>query len=423
MNISLFDRQLRIVSADLEAAANRAYDCIAAHYKFVPSHDSSVGARHGTPPSTSCTTNLPCRTQEGAFSDRLWFEGEYLLWWLKSGPSPGPLVTTGNTSDAFPGALGQPGTRVLYGNESLDFNAISGGRFGLGCWLQEDRSSAAEVRWFLLGTATDSFHGASNDSGNPPMYIPVYRADPTLQREGVFIISEPGDPNLLGTIDIQATSRLWGIESNYLRRVCRDDQVEASLLFGGRYLDLAESLRIHATLPYFPGDPTYDDGAERFGTLNQFYGAQFGGRLDVKRGRFGFAFTPKLAMGFTHERETIVGTYIVGQGTATPTRYPGAYFAQPTNMGRDTRDIFAVVPELELKLSYEVAPHLRATFGYDFLYWSNVARPGNQIDRRVNATQTPGLGGVLVGDPLPQRRFTGSDFFAQGFSFGLEYRR
>jgi hypothetical protein len=397
----------------LEPSGNKGYNSTAV----------DVGAGRGIPPSADCSTNLPGGTQTGAVSDRFWFEGEYLLWRLKSGPSRVPLVTTGDTGDAFPGALGQPGTSVLYGNENFGFNALSGGRFGLGFWLQEDRTSAAEVRWFLLDTATDSFHRASDDSGNPPTYIPVYRADPTLQREGVFIISEPGDPDLLGTIDIQATSRLWGIESNYLHRVYQDDQVEASLLFGGKYLDLEESLRIHATLPYCDCAPAYDDAAERFGTLNQFYGAQFGGRLDVKRGRFGFAFTPELAMGFTHELETIAGTYIVGQGTSTPTAYPGAYFAQLTNIGRDTRDIFTVVPELELKLSYEVTPNLRATFGYNFLYWSNVARPGDQIDRRVNATQTPGLGGALVGDPLPERRFAGSDFFAQGVSFGLEYRR
>jgi hypothetical protein len=227
----------------------------------------------------------------------------------------------------------------------------------------------------------------------------------------------------LATIDIRATSRLWGIESNYLRRIYKDEQAEASLLIGGRYLDLEENLRIRAALPYCDCNPAYDDASEQFGNLNQFYGAQLGGRLDVRRGRLGFAFTLKVAMGFTHELETIAGTYIVGQGTASPTSYSGAYFAQPTNIGQDTRDIFAVVPEIELKLSYEVAPNLRATFGYDFLYWSNVARPGNQIDRRVNATQTPGLGGVLVGDPLPERRFIGSDFFAQGLSFGLEYRR
>ncbi len=40
---------------------------------------------------------------------------EYLLWWTKNGPTPGPLVTTGSLLDTAPGALGMPHTSVLYG--------------------------------------------------------------------------------------------------------------------------------------------------------------------------------------------------------------------------------------------------------------------------------------------------------------------
>ena len=41
-----------------------------------------------------------------------WVEADYLLWWIKRGPLPTPLVTTGNPKDPQPGALGQPGTRA-----------------------------------------------------------------------------------------------------------------------------------------------------------------------------------------------------------------------------------------------------------------------------------------------------------------------
>lgn len=39
MNINFFDAQLNAALSDMEVAVNRAYECIAAHYHFVPSHD------------------------------------------------------------------------------------------------------------------------------------------------------------------------------------------------------------------------------------------------------------------------------------------------------------------------------------------------------------------------------------------------
>src|SRR5262245_61953321 len=39
----------------------------------------------------------------------LWIDAEYLLWWIKDGPLPVPLVTTGSGNDPQPGELGQIG--------------------------------------------------------------------------------------------------------------------------------------------------------------------------------------------------------------------------------------------------------------------------------------------------------------------------
>src|SRR5437879_5413244 len=47
---------------------------------------------------------------------RAWVRGEYLLWWLRDSAPP-PLVTTGPASAQVPGALGQPGTVVLFGGQ------------------------------------------------------------------------------------------------------------------------------------------------------------------------------------------------------------------------------------------------------------------------------------------------------------------
>src|SRR5947209_20342763 len=51
---------------------------------------------------------------------RIWGTAEYLLWWVRRGNVP-PLVVTGSATDPFPGALEQPGTRVLFGGHALDY--------------------------------------------------------------------------------------------------------------------------------------------------------------------------------------------------------------------------------------------------------------------------------------------------------------
>lgn len=70
---------------------------------------------------------------------RVWGGVDYLLWWVRPGAAP-PLVVTGTAADPFPGALDQPGTRVLFGgNTGLAPDASSGVRLNLGTWLDNER--------------------------------------------------------------------------------------------------------------------------------------------------------------------------------------------------------------------------------------------------------------------------------------------
>src|SRR5687767_11670098 len=66
------------------------------------------------------------RDPESCPAPRIWGGADYLLWWVRKSPAP-PLVVTGDPADAFPGALDQPGTRVLFGGDTgLDYGATSG---------------------------------------------------------------------------------------------------------------------------------------------------------------------------------------------------------------------------------------------------------------------------------------------------------
>ena len=69
-------------------------------------------------------------------------------------------------------------------------------------------------------------------------------------------------------------------------------------------------------------------------------------------------------------------------------------------------------------LGAQLTPYLKVFIGYDFLFWSQVVRPGDQIDRNVNLTQA--LGGALAGPAAPLPQFSGTSFWAQGVSAGVE---
>ncbi|MCA9220398.1 MAG: BBP7 family outer membrane beta-barrel protein, partial [Planctomycetales bacterium] len=58
--------------------------------------------------------------------------------------------------------------------------------------------------------------------------------------------------------------------------------------------------------------------------------------------------------------------------------------------------------------------------GYEFLFWSDVARPGSQIDLAVNDTQFDG--GTLNGAARPRFPFEQGYLWAQGLNLGLDYR-
>jgi hypothetical protein len=106
-------------------------------------------------------------------------------------------------------------------------------------------------------------------------------------------------------------------------------------------------------------------------------------------------------------------------GMGTPTAFNGGLLTQAnTNIGHFARDRFSVLPEAGVNVGYQFTERLRGFVGYDFMYLSRVARPGDQITP-INSSQIPpnppGPGPVRV-------NIKDSDFWAQGVNFGLEFR-
>jgi hypothetical protein len=198
---------------------------------------------------------------------------------------------------------------------------------------------------------------------------------------------------------------------------------------GFRYLRLKESYSFTTNSSYnppYPNDIWYTN--DDFDTTNNFYGAQAGLRASIDQGGFFATGIAKVALGAMVQKVDINGSLVTNDYTnfGPTVTYPGGYFALPTNIGSYSHTAFAVVPEVALNAGYRITPSVSLFAGYSFVYASNVVRPGNQISRNINWTQstsyTEDPNAKLRGPALPTFQFNDSSFWAQGFNVGLAVR-
>ncbi len=363
-----------------------------------------------------------------ASASRFWVSGDYLLWWTKDGPLAAPLVSTGTTSSA--GRLGRNGTAVLVGDD-FDYGTASGGRVAAGVWLDDCQTWGVQGSGFLLEDRLTGSAFASGPGGTPVLARPELNAQ--TGRETAELVSFP--TAFAGSIAVASSSRLWGAEADLVRNLWSAPTSSVGVLVGFRYLDLDEGLDVFQTsevlgrgVSGFNGTPVIDPNRltilDAFDARNQFYGGQVGARAQLRQGRASLDLTGKVALGATHQALDIGGNTTLTRPSGVTATVPGGLLALGTNSGRTERNEFAVVPEVEVRLAYQLTPALSAYVGYSFLYWSDVARPGDQVDHAVNRTQLPtSLGfGPLVGPARPALPFRETDFWAQGANFGLAYR-
>jgi hypothetical protein len=132
-----------------------------------------------------------------------------------------------------------------------------------------------------------------------------------------------------------------------------------------------------------------------------------------------------MAIGNNKQTVRNNGSTEITDPTATPTTqtFQGGLLTQsPGNIGTFEQNEFAIVPEFGATLGYQLTDHLRATLGYTFLYWSNVVRPGDHINRDVNPKLIQPQVPPITGEIRPGFEFDTTDYWVQGLSFGGEYR-
>jgi hypothetical protein len=295
----------------------------------------------GTPLWSGACSGKPCKEP-----CNVWVGAEYLLWWLKDAPTCGGGV---------PGPTG-----------AFDYGTASGVRVSAG--VNSDYHDAGlEGNFFILERRAAAFNTPATPAAIP---TPV------------------------GTIPAGAAAsadewnRFWGgdvlITKAACGATCKKSCWEIDSLWGFEYLDLGERLNTEAVAP----------GATAlagFSTRDQFYGLELGARAEFVTGRFFINGTATCGLGEVHQGLLLDAAVGVAGAAAIANQHP-------------VRDDFAVVPHVILDAGFNVTKNIRIFAGYDFLYWNNVVRPGDQVSTTL---------------PTALQR---SDFWAHGVNIGAAFR-
>lgn len=387
------------------------------------------------------STPAPASWLGGNSDPMVWNDLEYLLWWDKDAPLGTPLATTSNSTDA--GILGRPSTRVLYGNSDYDYDSQNGFRLTSGLWLDNCRQYGLEASLFYFLPKNQNNYFIQTTDPAQILAIPFVNVTPGGGSGGIgsgvlgtagngnnsFIIA--GIDGRTGSISVDSSIRFWGGEANGLYNFYRDNQFQTDLLLGFRYVDLHEDLSMHTVINIEPvqrgslRNPGFNDV---FDTRNQFYGGQLGVKGQWTNGWLFADALAKVALGTTDETLNIHGSFqdpepafLANYGTSNTT----GLLTQRSNIGTTNRNRFAWIPEVRIQGGVNFLQHFRAFVGYDFMYISNVIRPGDQIDNNINLSQAGVSSSAgyppnnLTGPARPARSYSESSFWAQGIDFGL----
>lgn len=353
-----------------------------------------------------------------------WIDGDFLAWTLQGFSVPA-LVTTspaGTAPDAA-GVLGLPGTSILIGDDTYNADWVPGLRLHGGMWFGESREHGIEASVLALKSLTTESWASSD--GDLILARPYLNVQPGSVGQTSELIAYP--QTYSGGTYVSAETKLQALEVSYRRSLLRERMDSLDVVAGWRYLRLDDTLFIQDGRTVLSENTGLDVGTllgefDQFETKNIFNGVNLGVVADRKWGRFDVELIGKLAIGRTTSHLSVDGltTIIPPIDGASPTTYPAGLLAQQTNIGTFEKQYFALVPELNLNAGFQITRCLKASLGYTFLYWSAVARPGDQIDTSLNLSQLADTG--LIGPARPEINWVSTGVWAQGVNAGLDFR-
>ena len=338
-------------------------------------------------------------------TNRWWFGGEYLLWRIHDGSPP-------DLAQLF-AATG------VNGSTGLDSSsARSGFRLTGGVWFDDTHCCGLEASFFFM----DQKRSFSSVSAQDAFQAGIGNIPPRIVVNLPVDTGGDLDPGDLLTSITTGTSyfRLWGVEANFRRTVWWIGGLSVDILAGFRNMNLDETVTLAGDFTFAEPNPdeaapSVEDGrtvhmstVDTIQTHNQFYGGQVGASFSWHCYRLTVDGLAKFAVGGTAQQITAGGQTFQDAGLIEPTIgsalvlrpaavLPGGILSS-TPLTTTNRNRISVMPELRASLGYQVTNNINAFVGYNFIWWTNVAIPGDQ-----SSTSTTGS----------------RDIWFQGLDFGV----
>lgn len=348
---------------------------------------------------------------------RLFFRADYLMWWTNGMELPALASSSrADTAQSSAGVLGQRGTSVRFGDDTVIDGGRSGGQLAGGWWLDDAHSQAVEVRYLDLKGEQEDYRESNADLAI--LARPFVNLQTGL--EDARLIAFPG--LVQGSLAVRADSDFEMVELLFRRQaspLCWDS-VDCSI--GYRYARLDEGVAIVESTRALSGPllNTTFDMSEQFRTENEFNGGQIGMRVTPAMNRpWSLELGAKVALGSTRSESVINGQTVTRSATGATTTQVGGLLTQSSNIGTWSDSNFSTISEGEATLRRPFGKRAAFVVGYTFLFWTEVARAGDQIDRVIDTTQIAPDTNDAAERPAPT--IITDNFWAQGLRLGLEF--
>jgi hypothetical protein len=348
---------------------------------------------------------------------RQWISAEYLHWWAQDSPISVPLATKNTNPSSF-AIINQPATQIIFGagsrHNSFDFGGVNGARLTLGGWIDNNNRFGIEGSGLIFSQPKQTFSASSVNGRIPVLDVPFFSTQSSS--ETVLVGNRPN------TVTDSDDFKVSSVELNGLFNVPNQLSIPLILTTGFRFMHFNENLTLNDAIYQTPSLPPNSvlNVRDQFSTKNSFYGLQIGARSTFSYYNLSLEVLAEIAFGINHQQLNMSGQTNIDNKIILQ---PIGLFAEPTNSGTFRHNQFTFLPELQMKLGYHINKYIYPFITYHIIYIHQIIRPGNEIDRNINLSQNPLIGGtgVLSGPATPSAQFRNTSFWMQGFSVGIEF--
>jgi hypothetical protein len=328
-----------------------------------------------------------------------------MLGWRKGRGYP-PLVTTDPATEDSTTAGVLPDATVLYGGDSDNTQMQAGLNLDFGTFLNDCQNIGFGGRYFFFGADDGNF--SRNSGQNSVLAIPFFSVD--LGANSSLLLAHPdiGGDVRSGSVAIRASNEIHGFDVYarllYTRTACG----RIDFITGWHTSSVNDFFQLQMQTD---GNQANNDVRllDEFNTENQFNGLILGVMTEHQICCMTLRGKARVSVGNMHQSVSINGATTVNG--VLDQNEPGGLFTASSNIGNYSQDQFAAVTEAGLSLGYYITPRTQVTVGYNLMYWSNIVRPGEQINTVIDDLNVP--------PTSPTFQFHTSSFWVQSLTLGL----